>query len=61
MPLECRVIAYPAGPVSAILDWYGHTGEGMAVVSQARLAHVAVTRSMQSVEIFFVFIFQLFG
>ena len=61
MPLECRVMAYPAGPVSAILDWYGHTGEGMAVVSQARLAHVAVTQSVQSVEIFFVFIFQLFG
>ena len=54
-------MAYPAGPVSAILDWYGHTGEGMAVVSQARLAHVAVTQSVQSVEIFFVFIFQLFG
>jgi len=26
MPLECRVIAYLAGPVPAILDWYGHTG-----------------------------------
>jgi len=24
MPLECRVIAYPAGPVPAILDWYHH-------------------------------------
>lgn len=46
------MIAYPAGPVPAILDWYGHTGEGKAVVTQARLAHVPVTRSVQSVEIF---------